>query len=55
VITAANGTPVHNISDLAKIFEEIGVGHEVKLSVVRNGQSRRVEVPIADISGLQQG
>jgi S1-C subfamily serine protease len=55
VITAANGTAVHNISELATVFEEVGVGHQVKLSVVRNGTSRTVEVTLADVSGLQRG
>jgi 2-alkenal reductase len=55
VITAVNGEPVHNISDLATIFEQVGVGGTVRLAVTRDGQSRTVEVRVADVSGLMQG
>ena len=54
VITAANGEPVHSMPDLAAVFEQVGVGHTVKLTVMRNGQSRMVEVPITDVSRLRQ-
>jgi 2-alkenal reductase len=50
VITAVDGRPVHNISDLAAIFEEIGVGHKVSLTVWRNGETRTVDVTLADVS-----
>jgi 2-alkenal reductase len=55
VITAIDGEPVHSISDLATIFEEVGVGKTVRLTVVRNGQSRTVDIAIADVSGLMRG
>jgi 2-alkenal reductase len=54
VITAVNGEPVRNISDLATIFEQIGVGKTAKLTVEKDGQSRTVEVTVADVSGLMQ-
>jgi S1-C subfamily serine protease len=50
-----NGQPVHSMSDLANILEEVGVGKAVKLTVTRDGQSRSVDVPVADISQQAQG
>jgi 2-alkenal reductase len=55
VITVANGQPVHSMSDLADILEEVGVGKTVKRTVARDGQSRSVDVPVADISEQSQG
>jgi 2-alkenal reductase len=54
VITAANGRPVHSMSGLASIFEQVGVGGTVKLTVTRNGRAREVAVTLADISQLKQ-
>jgi 2-alkenal reductase len=50
VITAVNGQAVHSMSDLANNFEDIGVGKTVKLTVTRDGQSRSVDVAVADAS-----
>ncbi|MGC2199911.1 MAG: PDZ domain-containing protein [Stellaceae bacterium] len=55
VIIAVNGEPVHGISDLATIFEEVGVGKTVNLTVVRDTQSRTVKLPVVDVSELQRG
>jgi 2-alkenal reductase len=55
VITAVNGKPVHSMSDLANILEDVGVGKAVKLTVTRDGQSRSVDVPVADVSEQAQG
>jgi S1-C subfamily serine protease len=43
------------MSDLANIREDVGVGKTVKLTVTRDGQSRSVSVPVADISQQAQG
>lgn len=53
VITGVNGEPVHSMSDLANILENVGVGKSVKLAVTRDGQSRSVDVPVADVSEAQ--
>lgn len=53
VITAANGQPVHNVADLAGIFEQIGVGKTVTLTVSRGDHSRPVEVTLSDVSQNQ--
>jgi S1-C subfamily serine protease len=55
VITAVNGEPVHSISDLTTILEQVGVGKAVDLTVVRDGQSRTVDIPVVDVSELQKG
>jgi hypothetical protein len=55
VITAANDQPVHSMSDLANILEEIGVGNTVKLTVARDGQSRTVNVTVGDTSRQAPG
>jgi hypothetical protein len=55
VITAANGQPVHSVSDLINILEDVGIGNTVKLTVARDGRSRSLDVPVTDISGQTQG
>jgi 2-alkenal reductase len=55
IITAANGEPVHSMSDLAVILERTGVGKAVKLTVTRDGQSRQIDVTVADMSQQAQG
>ena len=54
VILAANGTPVHNVAELAAILQQIGIGNTVRLTVLRNGQARTIDVPVADVSASQQ-
>ncbi len=54
VILAANGTPVHNVSELAAILQQVGIGNTVRLTILRNGQARTIDVPVADVSGFQQ-
>ncbi|MGO9234601.1 MAG: S1C family serine protease [Methylocella sp.] len=54
VITAANGHPVHDVSDLASIFEQTGAGKTVTLTVSHDGvHSRPVDVTLADVSKNQ--
>jgi S1-C subfamily serine protease len=50
VIVAANGKPVRRLSDLNDELEEIGVGHAVKISVLRAGRETTVDVPVTDVS-----
>jgi 2-alkenal reductase len=49
-VTAANGQEVRNGGELAGLFEELGVGKTVTLTVQRGGQSRSVDVTLADVS-----
>jgi len=53
VITAANGQPVHDVTDPASTFERIGAGETVTLTVVRGDQSRPVDITLADVSRNQ--
>jgi 2-alkenal reductase len=55
IITAVNGEPVHSMSDLASILEDVGVGKTAKLTVQRDGQPRSVDVPVTDTSQNTQG
>jgi len=50
VIVAANGTPVHKLSDLVDELEKIGIGHKVRLTLRRDNQSRTADVDVVDIS-----
>lgn len=50
VIIAANGKPVHDMAALTGIFQQLGVGKTVELTVQRDGQTRQVPVQIGDIS-----
>jgi 2-alkenal reductase len=50
VITHVAGRPVLSVADLAAILQEVGVGKDVEVTVVRNGRVRTVNVTITDIS-----
>jgi 2-alkenal reductase len=54
VILAANGTPVHNIAELAAVLQQVGIGNTVRLSVLRDGKTHDIDVAVADVSALQQ-
>ena len=51
VIVEANGKQVRRLSDLTDEIEQIGVGQQVKLTVMRGSQRRTVQVNIVDITG----
>ena len=48
-ILAANGKAVSSLDDLLYIFEEVGVGNKVELTVARGDEQRRVQVPLIDL------
>jgi 2-alkenal reductase len=50
VIVAVNGERVRTVAELAEAFEKAGVGQKAQIEVLRDGQRRTVEVPLADIS-----
>lgn len=50
VITKVDGEPVHSISELTKALGETGIGNTAVLTVVREGEQRRVELAVTDIS-----
>jgi 2-alkenal reductase len=49
VIVAANGTPVHRLSDLTDQLGSVGVDHTIPLTVQRNGRTVTVDVMVTDI------
>jgi 2-alkenal reductase len=49
VIVSVNGKPVRRLSDLTSELDEVGVGHDVKLGIVRGSRGETVNVPVADI------
>jgi 2-alkenal reductase len=49
VIVAANGAPVHRLSDLTDQLGSVGVDHAIPLTVQRNGRTVTVDVMVADI------
>ncbi len=50
VIVAAEGQAVRNLSDLAGVLDQVGIGRPVRLTVERDGRSREVAVMVMDIS-----
>jgi 2-alkenal reductase len=53
VIVEADGKPVRRLSDLTEAIEQTGVGKTVSLSILRNGQTRKVDTAIVDIGRSQ--
>jgi 2-alkenal reductase len=50
IIVAVNGVEVGSVAELAQQLEKIGIGGTAELTVVRNGQARRVAVVVADLN-----
>ncbi len=55
VIVSVNGKPVQRLSDLTNEIDEIGIGHDVSLGILRNGRSETVTVTIADVGQSRLG
>ncbi len=55
VIVSANGKPVQRLSDLTNELDEIGVGREVSLGILRNNRSEQVTVTVADVGQSRLG
>src|SRR5262249_56916601 len=49
VIASVNDKPVQRLSDLTSELDEIGVGHDVKLGIVRNNRTETINVAVVDI------
>ena len=50
VIVEANGKRVRRLSDLTDTIEQVGVGRSVEITVSHDGQERKLEIQIVDIS-----
>lgn len=48
-IVAANGIAVHQTRDMVRVFQEAGVGHEVRLEVMRGSQRLNLAVTLGDL------
>ncbi|MEO1607860.1 MAG: trypsin-like peptidase domain-containing protein [Pseudomonadota bacterium] len=49
VIVAVNGSSVQTVAELSNEFEKVGVGKQVRLTVMRNGEQREIAVKLVDI------
>jgi 2-alkenal reductase len=49
IIIAADGRSTETVVDLAAVFEEVGVGNEVTLTIVRGDAEREVKVHVIDL------
>ncbi len=49
-IVAADGTPIKNIVDFARVLQRFAIGEKVLLDVLRDDRVRTVEVEVMDIS-----
>jgi 2-alkenal reductase len=49
VIVEANGQRVRRLSDLTDAIEQAGVGRSIEMTVLRDGQERKLEIQIVDI------
>jgi 2-alkenal reductase len=55
IILSVNGKPVQGLADFTNQLDEIGVGHDVSLGMVRNGRSETVVVTIIDVGQSRLG
>jgi len=49
VIVSVNDKPVRRLSDLTNELDDIGVGHDVKLGILRDNRSETLNVAVVDI------
>jgi 2-alkenal reductase len=49
VIVAANGIPIRTLFDLTNLFERVGIGKSIALTVKRDGRAMTMPVDIVDI------
>jgi S1-C subfamily serine protease len=50
VIVGANGKPVRRLADLTRELEEVGLGKEIALEVLRKGRKVTVRAEVVDVS-----
>jgi S1-C subfamily serine protease len=55
VIVSVNGKRVQRLSDLTNELDEIGVGREVSLGILRSGRDETVTVTVADVGQSRLG
>jgi S1-C subfamily serine protease len=55
VIVSVNDKPVQRLSDLTSELDEVGVGHDVKLGIMRNNRRETISVAVVDVGQSQLG
>jgi 2-alkenal reductase len=50
VIVAVEDKPVSSVADLSLALERVGIGNRARLTIIRNGSRRDVDVRVQDIS-----
>jgi len=54
VVIAANGKPIHRLTDLNDELEQVGIGNQIDLSIERKGSKTAVSLKVADLVGVRQ-
>jgi 2-alkenal reductase len=49
VIVKVDGKPVHTVAELADALDQVGIGHEATLTIVRDGREQTVQVGVTDV------
>jgi 2-alkenal reductase len=55
VIVSVNDKPVRRLSDLTTELDEIGIGHDVKIGIVRDDHGETINVAVADVGQSRLG
>jgi S1-C subfamily serine protease len=55
IIVSANNKPVRRLSDLTDELDETGIGHDVKLGIMRGSRQETISVAVVDIGQSQLG
>jgi S1-C subfamily serine protease len=55
ILVTANNKPVQRLSDLTGELDETGIGHDVKLGIVRNSRRETISVAVVDVGQSQLG
>jgi S1-C subfamily serine protease len=55
IIVSVNDKPVRRLSDLTSELDEVGVGQDVKLGIMRNNRRETINVAVVDIGQSQLG
>lgn len=54
VVIAANGKPIHRLTDLNDELEQVGIGNQIDLSIERKGSKSAVSIEVTDLVGVRQ-
>ena len=55
MIVSVDDKPVRRLSDLTDVLDEVGVGKDVKLGIMRGDSTMTITVAVADIGQTQLG